>query len=172
MVRSGGNSYRKRFRSDGGKAGYGGDGLARSGSAASRVCWRRSCCPASACACGRAEKPGLMRAGMLEVLEPRRRSAWRPSARISGAAAAAIISMRRMRDQLAAKRAILEEELRRSGKIEPPEEIAVVAGEPWGYRNRVQLHIEDRQAGISRGALAQAVRVSRDAPSLRRRSTS
>jgi 23S rRNA (uracil1939-C5)-methyltransferase len=44
-------------------------------------------------------------------------------------------------DQLAAKRAILAEELRRIGKLEPPEEIEVVAAEPWGYRNRVQLHL-------------------------------
>src|ERR1035438_3273941 len=42
--------------------------------------------------------------------------------------------------QLALKRAILEDQLRRIGKIVPPE-IAVVSGEPWSYRNRVQLHI-------------------------------
>jgi 23S rRNA (uracil1939-C5)-methyltransferase len=43
--------------------------------------------------------------------------------------------------QLALKRGILEDQLRRIGKISPPGEIGVVAGEPWGYRNRVQLHI-------------------------------
>jgi len=43
--------------------------------------------------------------------------------------------------QLALKRGILEDQLRRIGKIAPPGEIGVVAGEPWGYRNRVQLHI-------------------------------
>jgi 23S rRNA (uracil1939-C5)-methyltransferase len=48
---------------------------------------------------------------------------------------------------LAAKRAILVEELRRLGGISAPEEIAAISGEPWGYRNRVQLHIEDRQMG-------------------------
>jgi 23S rRNA (uracil1939-C5)-methyltransferase len=49
--------------------------------------------------------------------------------------------------QLAAKRSILAEELRRLGKIEPPEEIAVVAAEPFGYRNRVQLHVERGRIG-------------------------
>ena len=49
--------------------------------------------------------------------------------------------------QLAAKRAILVEELRRLGKIEPPAEIAVVAAEPLGYRNRVQLHVEEDRLG-------------------------
>src|ERR1022692_2493534 len=49
--------------------------------------------------------------------------------------------------QLALKRGILEDQLRRIGKIEPPAEIGVVAGEPWGYRNRVQLHIEGGELG-------------------------
>jgi 23S rRNA (uracil1939-C5)-methyltransferase len=49
--------------------------------------------------------------------------------------------------QLAAKRDILVEELLRLGKIQPPPEIAIAAGEPWGYRNRVQLHIVGQQLG-------------------------
>jgi 23S rRNA (uracil1939-C5)-methyltransferase len=48
--------------------------------------------------------------------------------------------------QLACKRAILAEELRRLGKIEPPE-IDVVSGEPWAYRNRAQVHIEHGSLG-------------------------
>jgi 23S rRNA (uracil1939-C5)-methyltransferase len=31
--------------------------------------------------------------------------------------------------------------------MEPPETIAVAAAEPWGYRNRAQLHIEGRRIG-------------------------
>lgn len=42
--------------------------------------------------------------------------------------------------QLEAKQAILRETLQRLGKFEAPEEISVIAGEPWGYRNRVQFH--------------------------------
>jgi 23S rRNA (uracil1939-C5)-methyltransferase len=46
-----------------------------------------------------------------------------------------------------AKCAILVEELRRLGKIEPPEEIAVLTGEPWGYRNRAQLRVANGHIG-------------------------
>ena len=63
--------------------------------------------------------------------------------------------------QLAAKRAILVEALQRLGKMEPPAEIAVVAAEPFGYRNRVQLHVEENRLGYREGALAQVVRGER-----------
>jgi len=53
--------------------------------------------------------------------------------------------------QLAAKRSILAEELRRLGKIEPPEEIRVIAAEPFGYRNRVQLAVEQTRIGYREG---------------------
>jgi len=43
--------------------------------------------------------------------------------------------------QVEQKRLILQEALRRVGKIEFTGEIQTVAGEPWGYRNRAQLHI-------------------------------
>ncbi len=72
--------------------------------------------------------------------------------------------------QLAAKRAILVEELRRLGKIEPPDEIAVVAGEPWGYRNRVQLHVERGRLGYREARSHKLCAIER-APSRRRRST-
>jgi len=49
--------------------------------------------------------------------------------------------------QLALKRDILAETLRRVGKIEPPAEIRVIAAEPFNYRNRVQLHIRGMQLG-------------------------
>jgi 23S rRNA (uracil1939-C5)-methyltransferase len=40
--------------------------------------------------------------------------------------------------QLEFKRAILRETLERGG-VQAPDEIAVLAGEPWGYRNRIRL---------------------------------
>src|SRR5258706_4306748 len=43
--------------------------------------------------------------------------------------------------QLEAKLSILRETLRRVGKIEAPEESAVVSGEPWAYPNRSQFHV-------------------------------
>jgi 23S rRNA (uracil1939-C5)-methyltransferase len=49
--------------------------------------------------------------------------------------------------QVEQKCSILRETLRRVGKIEFPGEIKAIAGEPWGYRNRVQLHIEDGAIG-------------------------
>ncbi|HEX5227302.1 MAG TPA: class I SAM-dependent RNA methyltransferase [Bryobacteraceae bacterium] len=49
--------------------------------------------------------------------------------------------------QLEQKREILREALQRVGKIVFAGEIGVVAGEPWQYRNRVQLHIQDGRVG-------------------------
>ncbi|MBZ5609973.1 MAG: class I SAM-dependent RNA methyltransferase [Acidobacteriia bacterium] len=45
------------------------------------------------------------------------------------------------------KVAILREVLRRVGKIEFDGEIAAITADPWGYRNRVQLHIDRGQVG-------------------------
>src|ERR1700685_1706451 len=49
--------------------------------------------------------------------------------------------------QLEQKREILREVLRRVGKIEFAGEIGTISGEPWHYRNRVQLHIEGGVVG-------------------------
>ncbi len=49
--------------------------------------------------------------------------------------------------QLAMKRAILEETLSRAGLRDLPE-IAVHAGEPWGYRNRIRLHVDPATSAI------------------------
>jgi 23S rRNA (uracil1939-C5)-methyltransferase len=49
--------------------------------------------------------------------------------------------------QLEQKRAILREVLQRVGKIEFAGEIGAISGEPWQYRNRVQLHLEAGKVG-------------------------
>jgi 23S rRNA (uracil1939-C5)-methyltransferase len=49
--------------------------------------------------------------------------------------------------QLEQKREILREALQRVGKIEFAGEIGIVSGEPWQYRNRIQLHIEGGKIG-------------------------
>ncbi len=50
--------------------------------------------------------------------------------------------------QLRYKRSILAETLRRGAKIEFDENrIAMVSGDPWGYRNRTQFHIEGGKVG-------------------------
>jgi 23S rRNA (uracil1939-C5)-methyltransferase len=86
------------------------------------------------------EKPGMVRAGLREVLAaaPERVAPPCPYFMRCGGChyQHAPYEM-----QLALKRGILEDQLRRIGKIAPPGQIEVVAGEPWGYRNRVQLHI-------------------------------
>ena len=93
------------------------------------------------------EKPGLVRARAIEVLDP---SAERVAAVCPyfGRCGGCHYQHAPYEMQLGAKRAILEEALRRLGKLEPPEDIEVIAAEPWGYRNRTQLHIEGRQIGF------------------------
>jgi 23S rRNA (uracil1939-C5)-methyltransferase len=50
--------------------------------------------------------------------------------------------------QIEAKRAILRETLQRVGKLEAPDDIAVIAGKPWGYRNRAQFHMAGSAIGF------------------------
>ena len=88
---------------------------------------------------GLAEKPGLVRAGLHEVLAaaPERVAPPCPYFMRCGGCH---YQHAPYETQLVLKRAILEDQLRRIGKIAPPE-IAVESGEPWGYRNRVQLYV-------------------------------
>jgi len=94
---------------------------------------------------GVAKKPGLLRAELREVVGPAPERVAPPCPYFTRCGGChyqhAPYEM-----QLALKRAILEDQLRRIGKIAPPE-IGVVAGEPWGYRNRVQLHIAGGKLG-------------------------
>ncbi len=50
--------------------------------------------------------------------------------------------------QLEQKRQILLETLRRTGGIEYQNEIKIVSGDPWFYRNRIQLHFADEKSGF------------------------
>jgi len=63
--------------------------------------------------------------------------------------------------QLRAKREILEETLRRVGRIEVPGSVEVVSGESWGYRNRAQFHIQDRKLGYRARASHRLVPIDR-----------
>ena len=124
---------------------YGGDGLGAPG-------WARGV--RALRAAGRADSargrsrrsPGWCGRACWRCWRPRR-SAWRRRARISGAAAAATISTRRTNTSWLPSGRFWWKQLRRLGKIEPPAEIAVVAAEPLGYRNRVQLHVEEKRLG-------------------------
>lgn len=53
----------------------------------------------------------------------------------------------RYEQQLVEKLAILREALARVGKFEAPEEIPVLSGAEWGYRNRAQFHLVDGRIG-------------------------
>jgi len=92
------------------------------------------------------EKPGLIRARTVKVLEP---SADRVAAPCPyfGRCGGCHYQHTSYDHQVEAKAGILVEELRRLGKIEPPEEIGVISGEPWGYRNRVQLQVDRGRLG-------------------------
>jgi len=50
--------------------------------------------------------------------------------------------------QLAQKESILRETLRRIGGLDYSEQIAIISGEPWAYRNRVQLHFKAGTCGF------------------------
>ncbi len=92
------------------------------------------------------ERPGLLRTRLREVLEasPERAAPLCPYfARCGGCH----YQHAPYELQVAAKRGILAEGLRRIGKLEPPAEIAVEAAEPWHYRNRAQLQIRGVQIG-------------------------
>jgi len=49
--------------------------------------------------------------------------------------------------QVEMKKDVLREVLQRIGKVDAPATIEAVTGEPWGYRNRIQLHIDGQKVG-------------------------
>jgi 23S rRNA (uracil1939-C5)-methyltransferase len=123
---------------------YGGDGLARLDG---RVVFAPFVLPGERIHVrAEREKPGLIHASTVKILEPAASRVPAPCP-VFGRCGGCHYQHASYADQLTAKRAILEEELRRLGKITPPEEIAMVAGEPWGYRNRVQLRLEKGRLG-------------------------
>src|ERR1039457_193433 len=99
---------------------------------------------------GVSEKPGLVRAGLLGVLAaaPERVAPPCPYFMRCGGChyQHAPYEM-----QLALKRSILEDQLRRIGKIAPSAEICVLAGGPWGDSQRRRLPIRQGALGCREG---------------------
>jgi 23S rRNA (uracil1939-C5)-methyltransferase len=95
---------------------------------------------------GLGEKPGLVRAGLLEVLAAAPERVAAPCEYFERCGGCHY-QHAAPETQLALKRGILEDQLRRIGKIAAPAEVGSIAGEPWGYRNRVQLHIAGAELG-------------------------
>ncbi len=123
---------------------YGGDGLARLDG---RVVLTPFVLPGEqARVAVTSEKPSLVRGSLAELLAaaPERVAA---QCAYFGRCGGCHYQHASYEAQVAAKVAILREEMRRLGKIEAPEEIPVVSGEPFGYRNRAQLHIEGKELG-------------------------
>lgn len=92
------------------------------------------------------QKPGLTRSKLIEL---RTAAAERvvPECPYFGRCGGCHYQHAGYETQLALKRSILAETLRRVGKIEPPEEVRVIAAEPWHYRNRAQFHIGGAELG-------------------------
>jgi 23S rRNA (uracil1939-C5)-methyltransferase len=123
---------------------YGGDGLARLDG---RVVLAPFVLPGERIrAHAEQEKPGLVRARMLEVLEAASERVTAPCP-VYGRCGGCHYQHAPYEYQLSVKQSILVEELRRLGKIEAPPDIAVIAAEPFGYRNRVQLAVEETRLG-------------------------
>jgi 23S rRNA (uracil1939-C5)-methyltransferase len=93
-----------------------------------------------------ADRGGVLRTRLKEVLAP---AAARvpPPCEYFGRCGGCQYQHISYEQQLETKRSILRETLRRVGKIEAPGEIAVVSGEPWGYRNRAQFHVAGSSIG-------------------------
>ncbi len=111
-----------------------------------RWCWFRSCCPGSGCgwrsgASGLAcLKPGCSRCSRRS---PSRTDPPCPHFQRCGGCQ---YQHAGYQFQLEQKRLILEEVFRRVGKLEPPQ-AEVIAGPPWEYRNRTQLHLQGGEIG-------------------------
>ena len=123
---------------------YGGDGLGR---ADGRVVFTPYVLPGERVLVEPfSAKSGLLRASLREVLDPATGRV-APQCPCFGRCGGCHYQHAGYELQLAAKRSILRETLQRLGKFEPPAEIEVIAGEPWGYRNRAQFRMEGSSIG-------------------------
>ncbi len=96
-------------------------------------------------------KPGLLRAELLSV-ESASGQRVEPHCRYFGRCGGCHYQHAGYAAQLEQKVSVLREVFRRIGKIDAPEQIAVVAGEPWQYRNRAQFHLHNGQLGYREAA--------------------
>ncbi len=98
------------------------------------------------------ERPGLVEAGLAEILSasPARVT---PECPYFGRCGGCQYQHADYPSQLAWKREILAETLRRVGKLEPPGEITTISAAPWEYRNRSQFHLAGGEIGyLERGS--------------------
>lgn len=128
---------------------YGGDGLAR---VEGRVALAPYVLPGEHVRLeARQQKPKLVRAIPKEIVTPSPARVT-PPCPYFGRCGGCHYQHAEYAAQLEAKRVILAEEFWRQAKIRLEGEIATISGEPWGYRNRVQLHIADGKLGYREAA--------------------
>ena len=92
-------------------------------------------------------KPGLLRGRVLELFEPAPERIV-PRCEYFANCGGCHYQHAAYEFQLAQKKEILRETLRRLGGFSYEGEIHVISGEPWGYRNRIQLHFQNGEAGF------------------------
>jgi 23S rRNA (uracil1939-C5)-methyltransferase len=92
------------------------------------------------------ERPGLVRGRLLEVLAPAPERTAAPCPYF-GRCGGCHYQHAPYEYQVAAKKDILADQLRRIGKIELPAGIGAVTAAPWEYRNRSQFHVAGTEIG-------------------------
>lgn len=92
-------------------------------------------------------KSGLLRGSALAVLEPAPDRIV-PRCEYFGTCGGCHYQHANYNFQLEQKRQILLETLRRVGGINYDGEIQLISGDPWFYRNRIQLHFAERASGF------------------------
>jgi len=124
---------------------YGGDGLARIDG---QVLLTPLVLPGEQAAVETAKaKAGMLRGRLVEVVEASNRRVT-PRCEYFGGCGGCQYQHADYGYQLEQKEAILRETLRRLGGIRFEGEIGRISGEPWLYRNRVQLHFANRTVGF------------------------
>jgi 23S rRNA (uracil1939-C5)-methyltransferase len=109
------------------------------------------------------EQRGDIHAKLLEVIEPAAERVAAPCP-VFGRCGGCHYQHAPYQFQLERKVEILREQLRRVGKIEYSGEIGIVSGPPYGYRNRVQLHIEGQRLGYRAAGSHELVAVEGECP--------
>jgi 23S rRNA (uracil1939-C5)-methyltransferase len=96
-------------------------------------------------------KKGVLRGSDPAVLEPSKHRV-QPRCEYFGRCGGCHYQHAEYEYELTQKTEILRETLRRLGGIHYEQEIPAVSGDPWFYRNRIQLHFADGEMGFRRQA--------------------
>jgi 23S rRNA (uracil1939-C5)-methyltransferase len=94
-------------------------------------------------------KKGVLRGGHPEVLESSEHRI-QPRCEYFGHCGGCHYQHAQYEYELIQKVEILRETLRRLGGIHYEQEIPAISGDPWFYRNRIQVHFADREMGFRR----------------------